>query len=181
MLDYKTFKKGYLTEWVDRSQAARKAAEELANKEVKTSLRNKQFHHNVKMELKHSILEFKGDNEVNGAGTDRDFFTWEEASRLFKKPDADGWRLPRVRELQSLAALRFDLVNETIYFPEIELVLPALGGRNQSGSFMDGGYGAYLWTSTPYVALAFGEMHLHTINEYSVDFGCTVRLVRDVK
>ena len=105
MLDYKTFKKGYLTEWVDRSQAARKAAEELAKKEVKPSLRDKYAY---VFDLDGHKVEFKPENEINSKEGTAGLFTQDEALSLFGEPDKDGWRLPTLTELRRLLNYYYD-------------------------------------------------------------------------
>ena len=131
MIDYKTFKKGYLTEWVDRSQAARKAAEELAMKEVKPSLRDKYAYKSINSDLVFTLdghkVEFKGKNEKKSNGSP--YFTWTDAVKRFGEPDKDGWRLPTEKEMFSLITEydRFFDKNNKCGVVDNRLKLPANG------------------------------------------------------
>ena len=191
MIDYKTFKKGYLNEWADRSQAARKATEELANKEVKTSLRDKYTYEVQNPDLVFTLdghkVEFKGENEINPKDTEYNLFTYEEAIKLFEKPDLkDGWRLPTDEELEALCKYpyKFDEDNEQGVFDN-RLYLPAAGNRYCDGGVDNvGSFGNYL-SSTPngpdeVLHLCFESGRVYILSLYRC-YGFSVRLVREVK
>ena len=189
MIDYKTFKKGYLNEWVDKSQAARKAAEELAKKEVRPSLRN--LHKNDANEelvfvLNGHKMEFKAENEKNPKDPKHNFFTYEEAMERFGEPDEDGWRLPTKKELEALCKYpyEFDKDSKQGIFDR-RLYLPAAGLRHCNGDVHHVGSYSYYWSSTPkgseeawYLFFDSGEVYM---DSYSRCFGRPVRLVRDAK
>ena len=145
MIDYKTFKKEYLTEWVDRSQAARKAAEELANKEVKPSLRDTYVlptadNPDLVFTLNGYKVEFKPECEQKRNGSF--MFTWDEAMKRFGEPNRKGWRLPTLDEYVSLVDdydYRFDK-KKCIGVFDGRLIFK---GLNKSGV---PDYGSY-WTS----------------------------------
>ena len=181
MVDYKTFKKEYLTEWVDKSQAARKAAEELANKEVSTSLRDK---YKFIFDLAGHAVEFKTENETNSDGSP--YFTGKEATERFKKPDADGWRLPTKEELKDLRCnfpCTFNKDSGSVIFNG-SLILHAEGFRTDNEILSVGTYGSY-WSSTPagygYTStLVFDVSGLIDAAISINKIGRSVRLVRDV-
>jgi len=185
MVDYKTFKKEYLTEWVDRSQAARKAAEELAKKEVRPSLRDKYKPQNVIMTLNGKQVEFKGENEKNPNDPEYNLFTYEEAMERFGKPDEDGWRLPTYEELEALCHYPFEFDEDSKQgVIDKRLSLPAAGFRTCDGEMCRTGSHGYYWSSTP--TGSDGAYYLGVYLEGAVviiDYRCyghTVRLVRDV-
>ena len=184
MIDYKTFKKEYLNEWVDKSQAARKAAEELASKETRSSLRDIYKPQNVTLTLNDKLIEFRGEYEKKANGDI--YFTWGEAMKYFGEPDKDGWRLPTSDELQALKkdfSYEFDKDGEQGIFGSL-LRLPAMGYRTEShGVTNEGNFGSY-WTSTPIQqnnawALDFYSEKANMLNCPRTD-GLCVCLVRDV-
>ena len=191
MIDYKTFKKGYLNEWVDKSQAARKAAEELAKREVRPSLRDlhkNDFNEELVFTLDGHDVEFKGENEKNPDDPKYNFFTYEEAMERFGKPNKDGWRLPTEEELHVLYydyPYMFDKVSEQGVF-DGRLYLPAMGLRGCSGNVIFVGSEGYYWSSTPegsdnawYLNLdSGGKVYMYSSLWCS---GFSVRLVRDIK
>jgi len=185
MIDYKTFKKGYLTEWVDRSQAARKAAEELAMKEVKPSLRDKYNTQNVIMTLDGKQVEFKAENEKNPKDPTYNHFTYEEAMERFGEPDEDGWRLPTKEELETLKNdYPYDFKDEQGVF-DWRLYLPAMGHRNCSGNVLNVGSFGWYWSSTPKDSgeawyLCFYSDRVRMYSDLQC-LGFSVRLVREVK
>ena len=183
MLSYQDFKKGYLTEWVDRSQAARKAAEELANKEVGPSLRDRYKRDGIVFFLNGHNVEFKSENERRKDGTC--FFTWNEAMKRFGEPDADGWRLPTMEELDELCEIPYDFdIQKGLGVFDKSLSLPAMGYLNEYNAILQIGTHGRYWTST-------SELRYAITFEFSKDccLTCgvtkknreTVRLVRDVK
>ena len=182
MTDYKTFKKEYLNEWVDRSQAARKAAEELAMKDVKTSLRDKYKPEGLVFDLDGHKVEFKAENEKNLKDSEYNFFTWDEAIACQK----DGWRLLTKEELEALCnyPYEFDDNSKQGVFDK-RLYLPAAGlcGRNGNVDYV--GSDGWYWSSTP-CGLGnawYFSFDLDRVRMYSDlrRFGFSVRLVRDVK
>ena len=185
MIDYKTFKKGYLTEWVDRSQAARKAAEELAMKDS-TTLSDRYKEEGLVFFLDGHMVEFKGENEKNLKNPKFNLLTYKEAMERFGKPDKDGWRLPTYEELYDLYhdyPFEFDEDGKQCIFDK-RLYLPAAGYRGRDGYVHDVGGGSY-WSSTPnvseeawYLYFNSGEVNMYSYH-WSYDF--SVRLVRDVK
>jgi len=185
MVDYKTFKKEYLNEWVDRSQAARKAAEELAMKEVKPSLRDRYKPQNVIMTLNGKRVEFKGENEKKPNGDI--YFTYEEAKECFGEPNKDGWRLPTYEELEALIdsyPYDFDEDNEQGIFDK-RLFLLAAGYRHCYGNVNRVGFAGIYWSSTSEGSdnawyFYFGSDGVYT-NNFNRCFGLSVCLVRDVK
>jgi len=183
MLSYKDFKKEYLNEWVDRSQAARKAAEEFAMKDT-ASLRDK---YACIFDLAGHTVEFKGENEMNPNNPIHNFFTYEEAKNLFGKPDEYGWRLPTLNELKALKSnylYKFDKENKQGVFDN-HLYLPAAGFRNCDGGVDDIGSDGCYWSSTPYGPDRVWYLYFFSNDVYiSTYFRCcgfSVRLVRDVK
>ena len=190
MIDYKTFKKGYLTEWVDRSQAARKAAEELANKEVKTSLRDKYTYEVQNPDLVFTLdghkVEFKSENEVKSDGDS--YFTYDEAMKCFGEPDLkDGWRLPTKEEYQALIdgyPYIFDKNSRQGIFGK-HLYLPAMGYRDSGGCLRNSKSNGYYWSSTPDKSDSAWFLFFYSVETYTYVyyryFGQSVRLVRDVK
>ena len=184
MLSYKEFKKEYLNEWVDRSQAARKAAEELANKEVKTSLRNL-YKDTLIFILDEHKVEFKGENEKKRDGDI--YFTYDEAKKSFGKPNRDGWRLPTEKEFEALRdnySYKFDKEGKQGIFDN-RLYLPAAGYRTCYGGVHDVGSDEGYWSSTPrgshkarFLNFDSGRVYISSLNRC---FGFSVRLVRDVK
>ena len=188
MIDTATIKKHRLRYWVDRSQAARKAAEELAMKEVKPSLRD--LHKNDVNEDLVFILgghkvEFKDENEVKTNGDI--YFTYEEAMERFGEPDEDGWRLPTKEELEALRD-NFTYVSDKVSKQGVfdkRLYLPLAGYRDCLGIvYRVGSYGS-CWSSTPYDSdyALYLNFFLGEVNMYSIlqCFGLPVRLIRDVK
>jgi len=184
MIDYKTFKKEFLNEWVNRSQAARKAAEELAMKDS-TTLSDRYKEEGLVFFLDGHKVEFKAENEEN-PNTLYNIFSYDEAIERFGKPDEDGWRLPTKEELEALCnyPYKFDTINGRVVFDR-RLSLPAAGRRNRDG-YVDcvSAHGFY-WSSTPsgwYNAweLYFnsGEMSVYRSSQQESK---SVRLVRDVK
>ena len=187
MQSYKDFKKEYLNEWVDRSQVARKAAEELAMKEVKPSLRDRYKPQNVIMTLDGKQVEFKGENEKNPNDLEYNFFTYDEAIKLFEKPDLkDGWRLPTKEELEALCEYpyEFDEVSKQGIFDR-RLYLPAMGLRGCSGNVIFVGSEGYYWSSTPNGSDTACDFYIHSyragVSYGNRNDGQSVRLVRDVK
>jgi len=190
MVDYKTFKKEYLNEWVDRSQAARKAAEELAKKDVKTSLRDKYTYEAQNPDLVFTLaghkVEFKGENEKNSNDTAHNFFTYDEAMEHFGKFNKDGWRLPTKEELEALCHYPFEFDEDSKQgVIDKRLSLPAAGCRSCGGiEFGVGYYGRY-WSFTPDGSdcawlLCFDSGEVSMFSGYWCG-GQSVRLVRDVK
>ena len=186
MVDYKTFKKEYLNEWVDRSQAARKAAEELANKEVRAPLQDKyaSMIKGLVFELDGKMLEFKDRNEENLAQGRGGLFTWDEAMKRFGKPDEDGWRLPTKEELYDLADKNSFKFKDSKGVFDNRLVLPACGYHTISQQVMYVGDFADYWSSTPeddttawYLRIDQGGV---TISYTHVREGLSVRLVREI-
>jgi len=188
MVDYKTFKKEYLTEWVDRSQAARKAAEELANKEVKPSLRDiykSDINDKLLFDLDGHTVEFKGENEKNPNDLKYNFFTYKEAMERFGKPNKDGWRLPTEEEFEALRDnYSYEFKDKQGVFDN-RLYLPAAGNRSCSGGVdYVGSFGNYL-SSTPngpdeVLHLCFESGRVYILSLYRC-YGFSVRLVREVK
>jgi len=191
MQSYKDFKKEYLTEWVDRSQAARKAAEELANKDT-TSLRDKYGDKRFILDLGDRKIEFKDINETNDEGLP--YFPWNEAMRLFGEPDEDGWRLPTSDELKFLSETPSVYRDDARVFKGI-LYLP-FDGQVVNGTVRkhDGYYGDYgiYWTSstsashkecadTLFVSPGRKKLTKAGIGHYNKVSRLSVRLVRDVK
>jgi len=198
MLDTTTIKRHHLRYWVDRSQAARRAAEELANKEVRPSLRD--LHKNDANEefvfvLDGHKVEFKDKNEMNmyylmnTYHLKSDLFTFKEAQEFFGEPDENGWRLPTKAELEDLCyeyPSKYDKGGGTgkVVFDD-RLILPAMGIRTCDGIVYCVGSDGYYWSSTPYGSddawyfrFDSGEMEVPGF------FRCirlSVRLVRDVK
>ena len=131
MIDTTTIKRYYLRNWVDRSQAARKAAEELAKKEVRPSLRD--LHKNdINEELVFVLaghkVEFKDENEKKPDGDV--YLTYDEALKCQK----DGWRLPTEEELRALCCISYRLDPRIGYAVfDKRLVLPVYGYRGNSG------------------------------------------------
>ena len=185
MVDYKTFKKEYLNEWVDQSQAARKAAEELAMRDT-TSLRDKYKPQNVIMTLNGKQVEFKAENEKNPNDTKYNLFTYYEAKKLFEAPDDQGWRLPTYKELFALCKLsyEFDTANDVGIFDN-KLQLPAAGLCDSGLEVYDVGRSGNYWVLTPddwdVLNLRFTS-HGAVIDDNSFRSArFSVRLVRDVK
>jgi len=184
MVDYKTFKKGYLTEWVDRSQAARKAAEELAKKELGPSLRDK---YRIIMTLNGKQVEFKSENEEKRDGDI--YFTYDEAMERFGKPDEYGWRLPTKEELETLKndySYEFDKVSGQGVFDN-HLALPATGFCYCGGDVANVGFSGRYWSSTPNPKIPDNAWYLYFYSGGVVVYftfrshSQSVRLVRDVK
>jgi len=191
MLSYKEFKKGYLTEWVDRSQAARKEAEELANKDT-TSLRDKYAYKDINQDLVFTLaghkVEFKGENEENPKDKKYNFFTWDEAIERFGEPDKDGWRLLTKEEYEDLLSYPkgYD-DNGSCYMIDGRLSLPSAGVRNVHGIVEGVGWMGYYWTSSSYTdvvraawLVSFIRSEGISLENYPVTEGCSVRLVREV-
>ena len=192
MIDYKTFKKSYLNEWVDQSQAARKAAEELAMKEVKPSLRDKYAYKDINQNLVFTLdghkVEFKGENEKNPKDPEYNFFTYDEAIKCFGEPDLkDGWRLPTLKELRALKndyPYGFDKISEQGVI-DGRLYLPAASFCDCSGNVGDVGESGNYWSSTPTESNNAWSLYFYqggAVTDYdSRCYGLSVRLVRDVK
>jgi len=177
MIDTLAIKKYYLRYWVDRSQAARKAAEELANKEVALSLNDRYKEEGLVFTLDGHKVEFKGEYNL---------FTYDEAMECFGKPDEGGWRLPTKKELGTLCnySYKFDDNSSQGIF-DYRLYLPVAGYRYCDGDVGDvGSYGCY-WSSTPdglgsawYLNLDSDQVDMYSVYRCN---GQSVRLVRDVK
>jgi len=188
MVDYKTFKKEYLNEWVDRSLAARKAAEELAMKDG-ASLRDIYKPEGLIFDLGGKKIEFKAENEICPYD-DNGLFTWYAAHLKFREPDKDGWRLPTESEMSALknnAPYKFVQDKDMPYLlMDGRLRLPAEGFEDSKGGnalFFKGETGDY-WTSTPLggmyaIEFKFTEKYVK-IDVSSVNTACSVRLVREV-
>jgi len=181
MIDYKTFKKEYLTEWVDRSQAARKAAEELANKEVIPSLRDRYARI---FDLDGHKVEFKGENEKNPNDPKYNLFTYDEAIKRFGEFNKEGWRLPSYEELEALCSYSYRFENKQGIFDN-RLYLPAAGYRGSDGNVISVGSLGNYWTSTP-DGSSFAWNFCFYSGKRSIyrsiqSCGFSVHLVRDVK
>jgi hypothetical protein len=187
MVDYKTFKKGYLNEWVDQSQAARKAAEELAMKEVKPSLQDKYAYKDINQDLIFILnghkVEFKAENEKKADGDI--YFTWYEAIERFGEPDfKNGWRLPTKEEFGALCKYPHEFKDEQGVFDN-RLYLPLAGYCGCNGNVFSVGFRGFYWSSTLedsdcawYLYFYSGGVDMssgYQCNEHSV------RLVRDIK
>jgi len=186
MLSYKEFKKEYLNEWVDKSQAARKAAEELAMKEVRPSLRDlhkNDFNEELVFFLDGHRVEFKDENEKK---TDGDtYFTYDEAMKCFGEPDLkEGWRLPTEEEFKALCNCPYEFKDEQGVFDN-RLYLPAAGYRYRGGNVEDMGFSGSYWSSTPKDSDRAWELCFDSdgTNSFSIHryHKLSVRLVRDVK
>jgi len=186
MQSYKDFKKGFLNEWVDRSQAARKAAEELAMKDI-TTLSDRYKEEGLVFTLDGHKVEFKAENEKNPNDPEYNLFTYEEALKRFGEPDKDGWRLPTKEELEALIndyPYEFDKESNQGVFDN-RLSLPAAGRRNCNASLYSVGSNGFYWSSTfkdlEYAwCLFFYSSGLVMDDGYRC--GCrSVRLIRDVK
>ena len=188
MIDTTTIKKYYLRYWVDQSQAARKAAEELAMKEVRPSLRD--LHKNdINQDLVFTLdgyrVEFKGENEENPKDPEYNFFTYEEAIERFGEPDEDGWRLPTKEEFKALIGSGpYDFKDGQGVFDN-RLCLPAMGYRTQNNySRKQGEWGCYL-TTTPYGINSIWELYFDSkgaiLTFYDKKEANSIRLVREVK
>jgi len=186
MIDYKTFKKGYLTEWVDRSQVARKAAEELAKKDT-TSLQDKYAYKDINQNLVFTLdghkVEFKGENEKKPDGDI--YFTYDEAMERFGEPDLkDGWRLPTKEELEALCnySYKFD-DNSKQGVIDKRLYLPVAGIRGCIGNVIFVDSEGYYWSSTPDGLDKAWYLCIYSDNVYISNYrrcsGQSVRLVRD--
>ena len=183
MLSYKEFKKGYLNEWVDRSQAARKAAEELAKKEVKPSLRDTYVlptadNSDLVFTLDGHKVEFKAENEEN-SNTPYNIFTYDEAIERFGEPDLkDGWRLPTKEELEAL------IDDYPCEFKDEFCIFDKRLFMSASDDVGLGSYG-YYWSATPDGPECAWDLLLRSDNVWlSNNFRHVkhlVRLVRDVK
>ena len=190
MVDYKTFKKEYLNEWVDRSQAARKAAEELANKGVVISLRERTTRI---FDLAGHKVEFKAENETSTGNIFSGLITGREAIERFGKPDENGWRLPTREEIISLrdnVPYLFDKDIKSGVFGS-DLILPADGfcqsGLQGGTRYRNGIVGSY-WTSTydgdnkdDYAWFMEVKATGVGVTVCSLDLSMSVRLLRDVK
>jgi len=185
MIDYKTFKKGFLHEWVDKSQAARKAAEELAMKEVRPSLRDlhkNDFNEELVFFLDGHRVEFKDENEKK---TDGDtYFTYDEAMKCFGEPDLkEGWRLPTEEEFKALCNCPYEFKDEQGVFDN-RLYLPAAGYRYRGGNVEDMGFSGSYWSSTPKDSDRAWDFGVFSGGvDMSSDYWCyglSVRLVRDL-
>jgi len=175
MIDYKTFKKGYLHEWVDRSQAARKAAEELAKREVKPSLQDKYAYKDINQNLVFTLdgheVEFKDKNEKkpDGYAARYAYFTYDEAMELFGEPDMKkgGWRLPTLQELRELKKFPYDYAKGCGVFDK-RLALPK--GRYWSSTINIFDKPQYCYVSPRTFIADYCDR----------DYKMLVRLVRDV-
>ena len=186
MIDYETFKKEHLTEWVDRSQAARKAAEELANKDA-TSLRDRYKLPDDVLLLNGKRVEVKRENEKKSDGDI--YFTWDEAVERFGEPDSDGWRLPTKEELDSLCNYSYSFDKEAEQgIIDGRIFLPAACCRNLQGIVVNPSspQGSY-WSSTSYdkdptyaMGFCFALVARTTVG-LKKSFGRSVRLVRDAR
>ena len=181
MIDYKTFKKEFLNEWVNRSQAARKAAEELAMKDG-TSLRDK---YRFIMTLNGKQLEFKDENEKKPDDPKYNLFTYDEAMERFANPDKDGWRLPSMEELELLSTLPYNAESGIGVFND-KFGLPLMGSRGLAEPHFVAFYqerGRY-WSSTPVDIDRAWHLYLNKEKTYMLEkdkkYECSVRLVRDV-
>ena len=184
MQSYKDFKKGYLNEWVDRSQAARKAAEELAKKDT-TSLRDKYSYDAQNPDLVFTLdgheVEFKAKNEEKSNGIP--YFSYDQAIACQK----DGWRLPTAKELRALCEYPRKFENKE-YIIDNRLKLPAEGFRDCDchGLNFVGYFGRY-WSLDPdedFEYANFLELGDDGYAGVRSSFKCkghSVRLVRDVK
>ena len=191
MIDTTTIKKYHLRYWADQSQAARKAAEELAKKEVKPSLSDRYKEEGLVFTLNGHKVEFKAKNEKNPNDPEYNFFTYDEAMERFSKPNKDGWRLPTKEEFETLVDnyfFEFNKNNKQGIFDK-RLSLPAAGYRHCNGNVNNLGSRGGYWSSTPgssdYVwefcfGSIFGDSFMYVCgnNRY---YGQSVRLVRDVK
>ena len=187
MIDLTTIKKYYLRYWVDRSQAARKAAEELAKKEVKPSLRDKYKPEGLVFDLNGKMIEFKAENEIN-PDTKKPYFSWGKAKILYNKPDENGWRLPTKEELKTLINnYPYEFDNGQCIFDK-RLCLPALDCTGINGDMVNNpriGLDGYYWSSTAsnYSNNAYGlffyadDKHC-SIGSLHTHYGRCVRLVR---
>ena len=181
MIDYKTFKKEYLNEWVDQSQAARKAAEELAMRDTASIL--DKYRTRIVL-VGNRQIEFKGENEKNPDDPKYDFFTYDEAMERFGKPNKDGWRLPTSDELWELKQLPYEWKDKSCVF-DARIVLPALGYVSSDGTRHSPGRQGEYWASDEFTE---NVEYILIFNKNSVVLGmkdrkgkCSVRLVRDVK
>ena len=184
MLSYKDFKKGYLNEWVDRSQAARRAAEELAMKDT-TTLSDRYKEEGLVFFLDGHRVEFKGENEKNPKDKKYNFFTYDEAIERFGEPDLkDGWRLPTKEEFEALCKYPYKLKNKQDVIDN-RLSLPAAGYRSCYGNLNYVGSDGFYWSYTPnvleeawYFCFYSDEVGMGSGSRCD---GHSVRLVRDVK
>ena len=180
MIDYKTFKKGYLNEWVDQSQAARRAAEELAKKDT-TSLRDKYKPQNVIMTLSGKRVEFKGENEKKADGDI--YFTYDEALKCQK----EGWRLPTLEEFVALRdnySYKYDKDSEQGIFDR-RLYLPAMGYCYNDGDVYRVGSDGNYWSSISSVSNKAWYLGFYSREVFVSDrlrhIRLSVRLIRDIK
>jgi len=188
MLSYKNFKKEYLNEWVDKSQAARKAAEELANKEVRPSLRDiykNKFADSLIFDGDVNPIEFKDANETKADGGR--YFTWDEAKKLYGEPDKDGWRLPTFYDLKNLVETEEFFFSEGFGYFEDRLALPADGVIRTPGVVQGKGKLGRYWTATVPVnpdtmpwTFSFHSAGCYMDLRSKKDM-LSVRLIRDVK
>jgi len=181
MQSYKEFKKGYLNEWVEKSQAARKAAEELAMKDS-TSLSDRYKEEGLIFTLGGHKVELKGENEKNSDGDI--YFTWDEAIKRFGEADKDGWRLPTKEELNDLCNYPYKFKDKQGVFDN-RLYLPAEGWYDCTGDVYRAGFNGYYWSSTSSSWYNAWELYFKS-DEVSVDQtlqheSISVRLVRDIK
>ena len=189
MQSYKDFKKEYLNEWVDKSQAARKAAEELAKREVRPSLRDlhkNDFNEELVFTLDGHDVEFKGENEIKPDGDP--YFTYNEAVERFGEPNKDGWRLPTEEEFHVLYydyPYMFDTDSGQGVFNS-RLYLPLTGFRTCDGDVYAEGSGGSYWSSTPKDSdrawyLYFNSSGVYVFSNGGRCVGQSVRLIREVK
>ena len=186
MIDVITIKRHYIRYWVDCSQAARKAAEELAKKDT-ASLRDKYKPQNVIMTLNGKRVEFKGENEKKHDGDI--YFTYDEVKKCFGEPDSDGWRLPTKEELGALCKCPYKFeedYGQCIF--DNRLYLLAAGVRYCDGRVMYVGLWGEYWSSTSkgsdYVWLLYFDsdvVGMYDRDDQRQRYGFSVRLVRDVK
>ena len=192
MLSYKDFKKEYLNEWVDRSQAARKAAEELAMKEVRPSLRDTYVlpmadNPDLVFTLDGHKVEFKGENEKN-PNTLYNVFTYDEVIERFGEPDLkDGWRLPTKEELEALRD-NFTYVSDKVSKQGVfdnRLYLPLAGYCGCNGNVFSVGFRGFYWSSTLEDSDCAWYLYFYSGGaDMSSGYQCnehSVRLVRDIK
>ena len=181
MQSYKEFKKGYLNEWVEKSQAARKAAEELAMKDS-TSLSDRYKEEGLIFTLGGHKVELKGENEKNSDGDI--YFTWDEAIKRFGEADKDGWRLPTKEELNDLCNYPYKFKDKQGVLDN-RLSLPAAGFRTCDGNVYCVGSEGNYWSSTSGGSHLAWDLNFNSDGVYMYGLarcdGQSVRLVRDVK
>jgi len=182
MIDTTAIKRYYLRNWVDRSQAARKAAEELAMKDS-TTLSDRYKEEGLVFTLDRHKVEFKGENEINPKDLEYNFFTYEEAMERFGKPNKEGWRLPTNKELEALCNYPYKFKDKQEVLDN-RLSLPAAGFRGRDGYVYDVGSDGIYWSSTSkgledawYLSFYSGNVGVYSSLRCN---GFSVRLVRDL-